>query len=351
MNNYPFNLIQHNKPPLKDKTILNERPFINYKHSFKDDAKLFVPGDSLETAINTAIAVGEPLLITGEPGTGKTQSAYYAAFKLDVEPVFHFQVKSDSTAKDLLYNFDMIKYFHDANIRYFDTLDKNYNCGLNKDDNYNINENELDKKNSTQNNIKKLDKKDYIEKRVLWLAFLKAQKENHSVVLLIDEIDKAPRDFPNDLLHELDKMEFIVKETEPEEKISCPNNLKPIVFITSNSERRLPEPFLRRCVYHHINFDDNLIKEAVYAREKEYKKINPNINKDFLDLAISRFIELREENLRKKPATGELLVWINVLAAAFDISSNKLRNNLSDLPYLGALIKDHQDIQTLKTRR
>ena len=261
----------------------------------------FVSGEALETAINTAIAVGEPLLITGEPGTGKTQAAYYAAYRLGIEPVIHFQVKSDSTARDLLYHFDTVRYFHDAHVR---------------------------------TDGEPLDKGRYVERRALWQAMHRSTR-----VLLIDEIDKAPRDFPNDLLHELDKMEFTVVETQ--EKILCRHGPAPIVFITSNSERRLPEPFLRRCVYHHIRFDDELVKKAVESRRDEYK----NLHRDVLELAVKRFLKLRDASLRKRPATGELPCG----SGSWPWPRAPIRNGstriLSKLPYLGTLLKDHQDIE------
>ncbi|MCP4288638.1 MAG: MoxR family ATPase, partial [Gammaproteobacteria bacterium] len=160
-------------------------------------------------------------------------------------------------------------------------------------------------------------------------------------VLLIDEIDKAPRDFPNDLLHELDQMEFSIIETG--DKIDAPPRLRPIVFITSNSERRLPEPFLRRCVYHHIEFDDRIVYQAVESRREDFK----NLSDDFLKLALKRFLDLRDRNLRKAPATGEALVWLRVLALALGKYPEQLEEDLSKLPYLGVLLKDHQDIEEL----
>ncbi|MCP4694271.1 MAG: MoxR family ATPase, partial [Desulfobacterales bacterium] len=243
---------------MDDKNILFRRPFTELGGSFSDDARLFVPGDDLEIAINTAIAVGAPLLITGEPGTGKTQTAYYAAYNLGVEPVIHFQVKSDSTAKDLLYHFDAVQYFHDANLK---------------------------KEEDT------LNKGDYVEKRALW----EAMTSDFPRVLLIDEIDKAPRDFPNDLLHELDKMEFTVSETR--ELVASGKEKRPMVFITSNSERRLPEPFLRRCAYHHIEFDDSILERAVGKRKDQYGGLSEN----FIQMAVQRFLALREKTLRKRP--------------------------------------------------
>jgi MoxR-like ATPase len=308
MSSYPFRLIRYDRDgPLEDKSLLLKRPFTAIDSSLAKDASRFVPGEQLEIAINTAMAVGEPLLITGEPGTGKTQTAYYAAYKLGIEPVLHFQVKSDSSARDLLYHFDTVRYFHDANLHRGD---------------------------------EPLNKADYVEPRALWQAMVSPEPR----VLLIDEIDKAPRDFPNDLLHELDQMEFTVTETE--EIIRAPREQRPIVFITSNSERRLPEPFLRRCVYHHIRFDDDLVATAVEKRQDEYATLHP----DFLNMAVQRFLALRDRPLRKRPSTGELLVWLRVLALAVDTYPERLDHDLSKLPYLGILLKDHQDIEELGGR-
>jgi MoxR-like ATPase len=313
MKSYPFNLVRYEvQGNIQDNGVLADRPFTNIDRSFSADARRFVPGKRFERAINTAVAVGEPLLVTGEPGTGKTQAAYYAAYKLNIEPVIHFQVKSESTARDLLYHFDMVRYFHDAHLNKEMTSDYN-----------------------------PPDKKNYVEKRALWNAFDRARETGLPCVVLIDEIDKAPRDFPNDLLHELDKMEFTVIETD--ETISAPKKLRPIVFITSNSERRLPEPFLRRCVYHHIEFTDKIIELAVKARKDEFENLSP----EFLHMAVQRFLALRDRNLRKKPATSELLVWLRVLSAAVGTYPEKLEEDLSELPYLGVLLKDHQDIEEL----
>jgi MoxR-like ATPase len=301
---YAFQLIDYRKKgTIKNPKILEERPFTQFDSTFSEDAKLFISGEELDTAINTSIAVGEPLLITGEPGTGKTQTAYYAAFKLGVEPVLHFQVKSDTTARDLLYHFDAVQYFHDAAIK-----SKN-----------------------------KLNKADYIEERPLW----EAMKSDHPRVLLIDEIDKASRDFPNDLLHELDKMEFTITETE--QLISSSLSMRPMVFITSNSERRLPEPFLRRCVYHHIEFDSRVLEKAIQNRMHEFT----GLSDDFIQMALERFLTLRSKALRKVPATGEFLVWLRVLAMTADLNPRRLEEDLSKLPYLGVLLKDHQDVRDI----
>ena len=317
-NDYPFDLVSHDREGSVDATHLLNRPFTGMSNSFEEDAKLFIPGEQLEIAINTAIAVGQPLLITGEPGTGKTQAAYYAAYKLGVEPVLHFQVKSDSGAGDLLYHFDAVRYFYDANI--------------------------------AAREGREVSKSDYVEQRKFWEAIVSPRPR----VLLIDEIDKAPRDFPNDLLHELDQMEFTVAETG--ELVKAPKTRRPIVFITSNSERRLPEPFLRRCVYHHIRFDYKIVEQAVASRRGEYS----HLSEGFLELAIRRFLALRQHNLRKRPSTSELLVWLRVISLATGTSPERLEKalsslqagkELSGLPYLSVLLKDHQDVDELGTKR
>jgi MoxR-like ATPase len=309
MSDYPFEIVSYEREEELDvKSLLQKRPFIKAANSFEKDAKHFVPGKQLEIAINTAIAVGEPLLITGEPGTGKTQTAYYVAEKLNIKPVLHFQVKSDSSARDLLYSFDSVRYFHDAYFR----------------------QGELP------------DKAAYVEPKDLWHAI----DSSYPRVLLIDEIDKAPRDFPNDLLHELDKMEFTVVETNRLIQLTKKEN-HPLVFITSNSERRLPDAFLRRCVYHHIRFDKNIVRQAVASRREEYE----NLSEDFIKLALKRFEALRNSKLRKLPSTSELLVWLQVLTTTLKTSQELLESeDLSKTPHLGVLLKDQQDIEEISSQ-
>ena len=177
------------------------------------------------------------------------------------------------------------------------------------------------------------------------------RRELRSLLILVDEIDKAPRDFPNDLLHELNKMEFTITETG--QQVTAEPHLAPLVFITSNSERRLPEPFLRRCVYHHIKFDDALVRQVVTARQTH--DAFGRLGDDFIALAIGRFLSLRDRSLRKLPATGELLVWLQVLALAVETDPDELHRqlngDLSDLPYLGVVLKDHQDIEELRSNQ
>jgi MoxR-like ATPase len=323
--NYPFDILDHMSPDTAaDKSILSNRPFCWWENSLAADARRFAPGNDLEVAINTAIAVGEPLLITGEPGTGKTQAAYYAAYKLGLGDVLHFQVKSTSSAGDLLYEFDTVRYFHDASVsRGGDG--KLYGGGYLP------------------------AKEDYVEKRDLWLAF----ESETPRVLLIDEIDKAPRDFPNDLLFELDQMQFKVAETQQVIPPQPNKANRPIVFITSNSERRLPEPFLRRCVYHHIHFSEELLSLAVQKRRDEYK----DLSDDFLKLAIGRFMSLREQRLNKPPSTAEFLVWLHVLSYHSKVNSprwtqilSEIRDESGAIPYAGVLLKNEQDLKDAKPR-
>ncbi len=184
----------------------------------------------------------------------------------------------------------------------------------------------------------------------MWEAFDRSDETDKPAVLLIDEIDKAPRDFPNDLLHELDKMEFTITEIEPKMLVRPRNRVRPIVFITSNSERRLPEPFLRRCVYHHIRFKDDLVIRAAEAHAKGRPEFS-NFPENLLKLAIRRFLDLRGlDVLRKKPATGELLIWLRMLALEARVDADTLEKqlatkDLSKLPYLGMLLKDRQDME------
>ncbi len=316
MNPYPFELLDH-ATTATGAELLGKRN--GQQRDLQQDAPRFRPGEALKTAIHTALAVGEPLLLTGEAGTGKTQAAYYVAHKLGLGKVLHFQVKSGSTAQDLLYRFDHVGYFREANL-------------------------------SKGTDTPPPNKLDFIDKGELWEAL----ESKTPRVLLIDEIDKAPRDFPNDLLHELDQMQFKVRELKTKDRdymVGEGNPICPLVFITSNSERRLPEAFLRRCVFHHIVFDGQLLQEITDAHRADFGCLGNNDN--FLRLAVQRFLNLRNQHLRKPPATGEFLVWLRVMALAAGTDAGSLQHLLAqlddndrDLPYPGVLLKDRQDVES-----
>ncbi len=260
--------------------------------------KEYISTKDLTVAVNASIALEKPLLVKGEPGTGKTELARQIAKNLRLE-IIEWNIKSTTKASQGLYEYDAVSRLRDSQIG--------------------------DKK---INNISK-----YIKKGKLWDAFESKKK----TVLLIDEIDKADIEFPNDLLQELDRMEFFVYETG--ELIKAVE--RPIVIITSNNEKDLPEAFLRRCFFHYIQFPDvNTLKRIVQVHF-------PKIKKNLLNIALKQFFEIREvPGLKKKPSTSEALDWIKLLLLE-DLDPLDLDNdNKSLLPKLhGALIKNEQDIQ------
>jgi len=269
----------------------------------------YVPDQELKDAIHVALAVGAPLLLTGEPGTGKTQVAYYIAdqFGLLKDRLFPLFVRSTHTAEDLLYSFDAVGYLRAAN----DPARRNTH----------------------------ITKGEFVTEGPLWQAY----QADGPTVVLIDEIDKAPRDFPNDLLNVLDKHEFHCPERG--ERISRHDRPPPVVVITSNSERRLPEPFLRRCVFHHIKLTPALVDRAVRAHAGADF---PSLGDDLIEAAVDCFHRLREHDLRKPPATAELLVWLTVLAARPGTRVGELQGRLIDLPALATLVKDRDDRSLLE---
>ena len=258
----------------------------------------YITTEDLEMAVNAAINLEKPLLVKGEPGTGKTELAKQVAIKLGLK-LFEWNIKSTTKAHQGLYEYDAVSRLRDSQLG-----DKKVN-----------------------------DIKNYIKKGTIWSAFSSEEK----AVLLIDEIDKADIEFPNDLLHELDKMKFLVYETG--EIISA--NKRPIVIITSNNEKELPDAFLRRCFFHYIQFPD---------QETLTKIINvhfPDIKKNLLQSALGIFFDIREvPGLKKKPSTSEILDWIKLLLVE-DIHLTDLKKEPKDmLPTLyGALLKNEQDVQ------
>ena len=261
------------------------------------DTKNYISTADLNIAVNASISLEKPLLVKGEPGTGKTELARQIAETLGLE-IIEWNIKSTTKAQQGLYEYDAISRLRDSQ--------------LNK-------------------NISDISK--YIKKGKIWNAFESKKK----TVLLIDEIDKADIEFPNDLLQELDKMEFYVYEID---KLVKSNN-RPIVIITSNNEKELPEAFLRRCFFHYIKFPDmDTLKKIV-------KVHFPNIKKSLLDIALKNFFQIRDvPGLKKKPSTSEALDWIKLLLVE-DLDSTDLKKEGKKLlPKLyGALIKNEQDIQ------
>ena len=257
----------------------------------------YISTKDLSVAVNAAINIEKPLLVKGEPGTGKTELARQIAKSLKLE-IIEWSIKSTTKAQQGLYEYDAVTRLRDSQ----------------------LNKQKID------------DISNYIKKGKIWSSF---ESDDRSV-LLIDEIDKADIEFPNDLLQELDKMEFYVYETGKIVKAKK----RPIVIITSNNEKELPEAFLRRCFFHYIKFPD---------LETLTKIVNvhfPNIKKNLLDTALKIFFEIRDvQGLKKKPSTSEALDWIKLLLIE-DLDPLELKEDKNDiLPKLhGALIKNEQDI-------
>lgn len=263
-----------------------------------EGTKDYVATEDLRVAVNAAIALERPLLIKGEPGTGKTVLAEQIAKALDVN-LITWHVKSTTKAQQGLYEYDAVSRLRDSQLG--------------------------------DERVK--DISNYIDKGKLWEAFTSPER----CILLIDEIDKADIEFPNDLLQELDRMEFFVYETG--ETVKAVN--RPIVIITSNNEKELPDAFLRRCFFHYINFpDDDTMGKIV---DVHFPDIKDRLVKD----ALSIFYEIREvPGLKKKPSTSELLDWLKLLMVE-DITLETLREKDPTKlipPLHGALLKNEQDV-------
>ena len=259
----------------------------------------YIATDELIEAVNASITLEKPLLIKGEPGTGKTKLAEEIALKFDTE-LIKWNIKSTTKAHQGLYEYDAVSRLRDSQLG-------------------------DDKVNDVAN---------YIKKGVLWNSFVSIKRP----VLLIDEIDKADIEFPNDLLQELDTMEFFVYETG--EFIKAKQ--RPIVIITSNNEKDLPDAFLRRCFFHYINFPD------VNTLEQIVKVHYPDIKKNLVNASINSFLSVRDTvGIKKKPSTSELLDWLKLILAD-DIEAQDLvkKNNKNILPPLyGALLKNEADVE------
>ncbi len=260
----------------------------------------YVATDDLKLAVNAALALQRPLLIKGEPGTGKTMLAEEVAAALK-RPLLQWHIKSTTKAHQGLYEYDAVSRLRDSQL----------------------------------GDEKVRDIGNYIVKGTLWRAF----ETDEPVVMLIDEIDKADIEFPNDLLRELDQMEFHVYETRQTIKARH----RPLIIITSNNEKDLPDAFLRRCFFHYISFPDQATMREIVAVHY------PNIKEDVLRAAMDTFFALREApGLKKKPSTSEFLDWLRLLLNEA-ISATDISGTSGDLPLMaGALLKNEQDLTLLQ---
>ncbi|MEM5529657.1 MoxR family ATPase [Gammaproteobacteria bacterium AS21] len=262
----------------------------------------YVATHDLQIAVNAAITLQRPLLIKGEPGTGKTMLADEVASALK-KPLLRWHIKSTTKAQQGLYEYDAVSRLRDSQLG--------------------------DERVHDINN--------YIKKGMLWQAF----NADEQVVLLIDEIDKADIEFPNDLLVELDQMEFSVYETG--ERVQAKH--RPIIIITSNNEKELPDAFLRRCFFHYIQFPDRETMQQIV--DVHYPQLQQTLVKEALDI----FFQVREINgLKKKPSTSELIDWLKLLMADnIDLQALQNSDSTNAVPLLhGALLKNEQDVHMLE---
>ena len=259
-------------------------------------SKQYVASPELMSAVEVARALEKPLLIKGEPGTGKTMLAEAISEAFGMK-LYIWNIKSTTKAQDGLYVYDTIQRLYDSQF------------GVEGVD----------------------DIARYIKLGKLGEAF----KQEEQVILLIDEIDKADLEFPNDLLWELDKMEFYIHET----KRTVKAKQRPIVIITSNAEKELPDAFLRRCIFHYIDFPDKELMEEIV------KTHYPNVEENLMHQAMDVFYNIRSmRDIRKKPSTSELIDWINALQLG-GIPADTLKKNL---PFLGVVVKKDEDLETVR---
>jgi|TARA_A200000113_G_scaffold5146_1_gene5608 MoxR-like ATPase len=267
-----------------------------------EGTKSYISTEDLSMAVNAAINLERPLLIKGEPGTGKTMLALEVAESLGL-PLYEWNIKSTTKAQQGLYEYDAVTRLRDSQLG--------------------------------DERVK--DISNYIEKGKLWEAFVSEER----AVLLIDEIDKADIEFPNDLLQEIDRMEFYVYETKETVKALH----RPIVIITSNNEKELPDAFLRRCFFHYISFPDRETMQEIV--KVHHPKIKQKLVKEALDI----FFDVRKvPGLKKKPSTSELVDWLKLLMSD-DLPDEILKNRDATKaipPLYGALIKNEQDVQLLE---
>ncbi|MDT5121279.1 MAG: hypothetical protein QOC96_761 [Acidobacteriota bacterium] len=311
-----------------DGTTISERglrlPLFERAAELNDPAG-YLADEGLRDAVNVALMLGQPLLVTGEPGTGKTQLAASIAFELNLSAPLIFHTKTTSTARDLFYRYDALGHFHDAQFRKDETRVE-----------------------------------DYIHYEALGLAILLSMNPQEAnpylpeqlrytgpvrSVVLIDEVDKAPRDLPNDVLNEIDNMSFNVRETG--HTFSADQSYRPVVVLTSNSEKNLPDAFLRRCVFYHISFPGReRLKEIVQRR----LRLDSNFTPQMLDHALQHFEKIRDLTLKKRPATAELLAWLRILDKRNIDVSNLQRGEAEALAFTYSILSKSKEDRDLIVR-
>ena len=280
--------------------------------------ELYFPSEGLKAAVNVSLALGQPLLLTGEPGTGKTQLAYHVAHFFGLNEPLVFNAQTTSTATDLFYRYDALAHFQVSQNAKIDPLSMTAEKRL-----------------------------EMVEPFINFNALGKAIKEKTRVVVLIDEVDKAPRDFPNDLLAAIEKLSFKVPELNNREYTTDPS-VRPIIILTSNSEKNLPDAFLRRVIYFHIDFPEKLDLMRILIQKT-------SISQDKADALVGHFLKVRGMGLKKKPATAEMLAWA-VLLTSMGFPIEKLNGDLSKekdllLPLhtsYSVLAKTQEDLKALK---
>jgi MoxR-like ATPase len=300
------------------KTLAQPQPLLSTARP-----ETYIPEPGLCDAVKVALALGQPLLVTGEPGTGKTQLASSIAYEFQLPAPIVFHTKTSSTAGDLLYHYDALKRFNDAQIEKIIKPVSHYISlrGL---------------------GIAILLSTKYSDQDKALLPASYQQYRHSRSVVLIDEIDKAPRDFPNDILNEVEKLEFSIHEIP--KTITAETDKTPIIILTSNSEKYLPDAFLRRCVFYHINFPDETRLKTIIEQRFNQSKIHPNFSVQEMDAAIKHFESIRLLHLKKKPATAELLAWMSMLKA-MDIDI--ITPNMDIQKTYGVLAKNADDFKRM----
>ncbi|MGY2932039.1 MoxR-like ATPase [Bradyrhizobium sp. GM6.1] len=294
----------------------NER-VASFARPYREFAKNYQATGPLLAAVNVALSLGRPLLLTGEPGSGKTLAAWWIADRLQLTDHFHeFNVKSDSRARDVCYEFDAVSWYRKSQL-------------------------------AKDHDGEEVPKDEFLQPGPLGKAFgWRGAPPKLPSVVLIDEIDKAPRDFPNDLLLELDQMRFTIQEID--KAVICPADVRPIIVITSNAERRLPDPFLRRCVIHRIELDLSVSKRILTARLKEFDVPNTAL----IEAAAAFWVDLGPKPLARKPTIDEFWRWLALatqhggkpaaaIAAALKMPGEATR----ELPFIDTLFSSPADVK------